>query len=171
MGVKGDYVPSAGELTAHVRTAVDASVRWADRALATPGHDHESWEQRSFYARVILMRGLERGELLGWVLQRDSLAASGTHKDAGLKQAMAYWSEARPDLHDAIAGMRKVADLDPGLPAARDGLRMARDQLEMARGWLTDLAEGLAVTNRTVEDVDLSVEREGRTPSYGLDYL
>jgi hypothetical protein len=43
--------------------------------------------------------------------------------------------------------------------------------MERARGWLTDLAEGLAVTNRTGEDGDLSVEREGRTPSYGLDYL
>jgi hypothetical protein len=168
--MSADYVPSAGELTAHVRTAVDATVRWVDRALATPGHDTESWDQRNFYARLILMRGLERGELLGWVLQRDALAAAGTDRDTGLKQAVAYWSEARPDLHDAIAGLRRAADLDPKLPAARDAVKVARDQLDMARGWLADLGDGLAATNRAVQ-IDRAVTRERPEPTYGRDFL
>lgn len=168
--MSGDYVPSAGELTAHVRTAVDATVRWVDRALATPGHDTENWDQRTFYARMILMRGLERGELLGWVLQRDALAASGLPQETGLKQAAAYWSEARPDLHEAIAGMRRAADLDPGLPATRSAVKLAREQLDQARGWLTDLAEGLAATSRAVE-VERAPARERVEPSYGRDFL
>jgi hypothetical protein len=169
--MKSDYVPSAGELTAHVRTAVDATARWVDRALATPGHDTESWDQRNFYARMILMRGLERGELLGWVLQRDALAAAGTDRDTGLKQAAAYWSEARPDLHEALAGLRRAADIDPGTPAARDAVKLARDQLDQARGWLTDLADGLAVTNRTVGE--LAPVRAPQVPeqSYGRDFV
>jgi hypothetical protein len=168
--VSGDYVPSAGELTAHVHTAVDATVRWVDRALATPGHDSETWEQRNFYARLILMRGLERGELLGWVLQRDSLAAEGTDRATGLKQAVSYWSEARPDLHDAIAELRRAADIDPKLPAARDMVKVARDQLDMGRGWLADLADRLAETNRVV-DVDRALTRERPEPTYGRDFL
>lgn len=167
--MKGDYVPTAGELTAHIRTAMDGSVRWLDRALAAPGHDTDAWDQHTFYARMILMRGLERGELLGWVLQRDSLAAAGTDRGAGLRQATAYWAEARPDMHEAIAGLRKAADLDP--PAGRAAVRTARAQLDQARGWLTDLAEGLAATSRSVVDLDRTVASREPERSYGLDFL
>lgn len=170
MAVSGDYVPSAGELTAHVRTAVDASIRWIDRTLNTPVKDTETWEQRSFYARIILMRGLERGELLGWVLQRDSLAAEGTDRETGIKTAAEHWHQARPDLHNAMAHLRRSADLDPKYPSGRDPLKVARDDLEMGRNWLANLADTLAVTNRSVQlERERSPERP--EPTYGRDFL
>ncbi len=78
MGVNKDRVPGAGELTAHIRVATDASVRWLDKAARAGAADRETWEHDTFLARVVLLRGLERGELLGWVLERDTLAAQGT---------------------------------------------------------------------------------------------
>lgn len=171
MGVnKDNYVPSAGELTAHVRTALDASVRWLDRALAGSGVDAEAWDQRNFYARMILMRGLERGELLGWVLERDAQAGKETHRSVGLRQAAAYWQEARPDLHRAINGLRRAADMSPAEPAAREAVRTARNELDGARDWLTELAERLAATNRTVSAMEC-IETPEKQPSYGRDYL
>ena len=168
--VKAGHVPSAGELTAHVRTAVDGTVRWIDRVLATPGGDPEAWDQRAFYARMMLMRGLERGELLGWVLQRDGLAERDTERGVAIRQASAYWAEARPDLHEAIAGMRRASDLPPHSTTARDTLTLARDQLDAARGWLRDLADGLAVDSRD-RKVERDLERPAPDTSLGLDLL
>lgn len=166
-----EYVPAPGELNAHVRTAVDSSVRWLDRALETPGHDREAWDQHTFYARMILMRGCERGELLGWSLQRDTLAAGDSHRAMALKQATAYWSEARPDMHNALAGLRRAADIPLADPAARNAVRAARDQLEHARSWLTDLAEGLAASHRAPTELARNVEQPAPEPSYGRDFL
>ncbi len=170
MGVTRDYVPSTGELTAHVRTATDGSVRWLDRALRAPGHDAETWERSTFFARTILMRGLERGELLGWALQRDVLAAEGTERATGLRQATAYWQEARPSLHAAINVLRRAADLSHQLPAAHDAVSHAREQLIESRNWLDDLAQCLATTNRSVQ-VDRPIDRSAPEASYGRDFL
>ncbi len=169
VGVKRDYVPPAAELNAHVRTAVDGSVRWLDRALRQPGGDGEGWDRSTFFARTMLMRGIERGELLGWTLQRDALAAEGTDRAAGLRQATAYWYEARPDLHGALDVLRRAADLAMHEPAAGHALKEARERLDQARAWLSDLAEGLARTNRSHE-IPREVERRPEA-SYGRDFL
>jgi hypothetical protein len=170
VGVSKDRVPGPGELTAHVRTAADASRRWIARSLAVAEGDATGWEHSQFFARTTLMRGVERGELLGWVLQRDGLAETAGERATALRQAAAYWAEARPDLHAALEGLQRAADLSLADPAARSALQEARDQLDQARGWLTDLAEGLALTDRVAE-VEL-----GRRPlvpeqEYARDYL
>jgi hypothetical protein len=69
--VKADDVPPPAELTAHVRTAADGAIRCLDRALNAEPGDVDTWDQASFYARMMLMRGLERGELIGWALDRE----------------------------------------------------------------------------------------------------
>lgn len=171
MGVSREHVPGPAELNAHVRTAVDSSLRWLDRALATPGHDQDAWEQRSFYARMILMRGLERGELLGWTLQRDGLATTDEQRSVGLRQAASYWSEARPDLHEGLVKLRKAADIPHDDPASRTAVRQAREQIDFSRTWLADLAETLGASQRRSVDLEPSVERPAPDTSYGRDFL
>lgn len=164
-----DRVPGAGELTAHIRVATDASVRWLDKAARAGAADRETWEHDTFLARVVLLRGLERGELLGWVLERDTLAAQGTERAEGLRQAAAYWREARPDLQGALDGLRRAADMAVVDPAARQAVADARRQLDSARDWLSDLAEGLAVTNTPTAAVDLVPTQRSTEDTYGLD--
>ena len=172
MGVKPGYVPSAGELTAHVRTGVDGAIRWVDRTLDSPTASPERWNEGAFYARMMLMRSLERGELLGWVLQRDGLAESADERAVRFRQVTSYWSEARPSLHQAMLELRRDADLQPHTRTARDALNAARDQLADARGWLASLADGLAANSlsRNPERA-LAIEKEAPETSYGLDRL
>ena len=170
--MKRGHVPSAGELTAHVRTGVDGAIRWVDRTLASPVGDPERWDQSSFYARMMLMRSLERGELLGWVLQRDGLAETDGDRAVRLRQVTSYWSEARPSLHQAMLELRRHADLQPYSRTARGALNAARDQLDDARGWLTSLADGLAANSLSRRpEVGLVVEKGSPETSYGLDRL
>jgi hypothetical protein len=166
-----EYVPGPAELNAHVRTAVDSSLRWLDRALATPGHDQDAWEQRTFYARMILMRGLERGELLGWSLQRDAMASDDNQRVMGLRQAASYWSEARPDLHDGLDKLRKAADIPHDDPASRTAVRQARDQIDFTRTWLADLADTLTASQQRAVELGPALERPAPETSYGRDYL
>lgn len=172
MDVNRGYVPSAGELTAHVRTGVDGAVRWVDRTLGSPANDPDRWDQSSFYARMMLMRSLERGELLGWVLQRDGLAENDDGRAVQLRQVTSYWSEARPGLHEAMLELRRGADLDPHSRPARDALNAARYQLDEARGWLASLADGLAANSLSVRpELERGVEKDPPETSYGLDRL
>ena len=169
--MKPGYVPSAGELTAHVRTGVDGAVRWLDRTVASPAGDPELWDQSSFYARMMLMRSLERGELLGWALQRDSLAEPDADRGVRVRQITSYWSEARPGLHEALQVLRRAADLDPHTRSARDAMNDARFQLDEARGWLASMADGLAANSRTVIEPDRGREMPRPDEAYGLDRL
>ena len=168
--MKPGYVPSAGELTAHVRTGVDGAIRWVDRTLASPGGDPELWEQSSFYARMMLMRSLERGELLGWVLQRDALAEQDPTRAERLRQASSYWDDARPSLSRALDELYKSADMDPHTGPSRGIITSSRYRLDVAKGWLAALADGLAVNSlsRSAE-VEVVVEKEAPETSYGLD--
>ena len=169
MALNEKEVPSGQELNAHVRTAVDGAVRWLDRALVQPHPGPEAWDQAGFYSRMLLLRGLERGELLGWVLQRDRLAAAPADGAQELRQAQAYWQEARPDMHRALEGLRGAADLPPIWATSREALREARTQLTQAATWLEHLAVGL---DRQPERVlDRSDEHEALvTPEQSLDF-
>lgn len=162
------YVPSAGELTAHARTAVDGAVRWTDRALRTGPGDLDAWERDTFYARMILMRGLERGEMLGWVLERDALAAEDLDRNIALQSARSYWAEARDALHQGRELLGRAADLPPA--TAVPTLGEARAQLYDGGEWLAHVAEGLARSSRSVvidlEARDLAVDADR---SHGLD--
>ncbi len=169
MGVNKDRVPGAGELTAHIRVAADASARWLDKTARAGATDREDMGARHLSARVVLMRGLERGELLGWVLERDVLAAQGTERAEGLRQAAAYWREARPDLQGALDGLRRAATIVVVDPAARQAIAAARRHLDSARDWLSDLADGLAVVNKPLVEVDLVPTQRSPEESYGRD--
>lgn len=172
MALNEKDVPTAQELNAHVRTAVDGAVRWLDRALVQPHPGAEAWDQAGFYARMLLLRGLERGELLGWVLQRDRLAAAPTDGAQELRQAQAYWQEARPDLHRALEGLRAAADLPPTWATSREALRDARGQLTQAATWLEHLAVGLD-GRRQLPEVIVPQTAEVLIPEQdpGLDFL
>ncbi len=139
-----DDVPSPDQLTAHVRTAVDGSVRWLDRALATQPGQLDEWDHANFFARMMLLRGLERGELLGWALQRDAKAASPGDDATALRRTAAYWQEAQPELHMSMDNMRQAADLPPTWHTARNGVSDAREGLFRASHWMEELAIDLA---------------------------
>jgi hypothetical protein len=162
-------VPGAGALTAHVRTAVDGTLRWLDRGLRSGPGDVDGWDRATFYARMMLMRGLEQGELLGWVLERDAQAERGTERGAALRAGTAYWSEARRDLHDGIAVLRRAADADP--TQARQQVLDARDRLRAGADWLLQVAEGLGRLSPAVEpDARYRVAHE-RSDALDLDAM
>ena len=158
MGVSDQHVPSAGALTAHVRTAVDGSVRWIDRGLRAGPGDVDGWDQANFFSRMMLMRGLERGELLGYVLERDGQAERQPARREALRSGAAYWSEARDQLHEGIALLRGAADLPPA--TARYQVQEARDRLLQGAEWLVELAEGLARTQVVREPEERDRSRE-----------
>lgn len=171
MALNEKDLPSAQELTAHVRTAVDGAVRWLDRALVQPHPGPDAWDQAGFYARMLMMRGLERGELLGWVLQRDRLAAAPAEAAVHLRQAQAYWQESRPDLHRALEGLRSAADLPPTWETARIAVCEAREQMVGASGWLMHLSKNLGQSRELPEVAGRTVEPASFEPSLGLDTL
>ena len=97
-------------------------------ALASPAGDPELWDQSSFYARTMLMRSLERGELLGWVLQRDALAEQDPIRAERLRQISSYWDDARPNLSHAFEELYKAGGMDPHTAPSRNaGLESPSD--------------------------------------------
>lgn len=142
--MSAEHIPTAAALTAHVRTAVDGSVRWIERGLRVGPGDVDGWDQAGFFGRMMLMRGLERAELLGWVLERDARAERQPERREALRSGVAYWSEARSELHDAIGLLRTAADLPPA--TARREVEAARERLLRGGEWLIEIAEGLGRT-------------------------
>jgi hypothetical protein len=156
--VKADDVPPPAELTAHVRTATDGAIRWLDRALNADPGDVDTWDQASFYARMMLMRGLERGELIGWALDRERAETRDPDRATMTRSGVAYWGEARDGLDVALRTLRRLADSSPTV--ARADVVQAREGIAQARDWLEDLAQGLARTEgRSVDVVELPPPR------------
>lgn len=152
--MKADDVPPPAELTAHVRTATDGALRWLDRALNADAGDVDTWDQASFYARMMLMRGLERGELMGWALDRERAETRDPDRAVMTRSGTAYWGEARDGLDGALRTLRRLADSSPTV--ARADVVAARDQIQQSRDWLEELAQGLARTEvRSIEVVEL----------------
>ena len=152
--MKADDVPPPAELTAHVRTATDGALRWLDRALTADAGDVDTWDQAQFYARMMLMRGLERGELIGWALDRERAETRDVDRAVMTRSGSAYWGEAQEGLDRALQSLRRLADSSPTV--ARAEVIAARDQIRQSRDWLEDLAVGLARTEvRSVEVVEL----------------
>lgn len=152
--MKADDVPLPAELTAHVRTATDGALRWLDRALNADAGDVDTWDQAQFYARMMLMRGLERGELIGWALDRERAETRDRERATMTRSGTAYWGEARDGLDGALRSLRRLADSSPTV--ARADVVAARDQIRQSRDWLEALAQGLARTElRAVEIVEL----------------
>ena len=139
------HVPPPAVLTAHVRTAVDVAGRWLERALSADPGDLERWDHGTFYARMMLMRGLERGELLHWSLQREGAAATSVERVAVTRAGAAYWGEAKDGLDRSLKHLRRLADASPTY--ARQDVTEVRQRLRDAGEWLTALAEGLARTD------------------------
>lgn len=143
-------VPPPAVLTAHVRTAVDVAGRWLDRALRAGPGDLDRWDQSTFYARMTLMRALERGELLGWSLKREGAAATSIERVAVARAGVAYWGEAKDGLDGGLKQLRRLADASPTF--ARPDLVDVQQRLRDASEWLTALAEGLARTDERVQE-------------------
>jgi hypothetical protein len=163
--MKADDVPPPAVIAAHVRTAVDGAVRWLDRALSAEGGDINGWDHSCFYARLILMRGLERGELLGWSLDRERATTADPTRVEATRACSSYWGEAREGLDGALKQLRRLADASPTL--ARPEVLAAREQITQSSEWLTSIAEGLARTgSRTVDLDDRPPQRER---AFGFD--
>lgn len=161
--MKADDVPGPAQLTAHVRTAADAAIRWLDRALNSDPADLDEWDQLGFNARMILMRGLERGELIGFALDREAAQGAEPDRRLVLRTGLAYWGEARQDLDGALRDLRRMAGESPTL--SRAVVMSARERIADASSWLEQLADGLARTEV------LDRQQEPRAPSVddGLD--
>jgi choline dehydrogenase-like flavoprotein len=150
--MRKEDIPPPAQLTAHVRTATDGAIRWIDRALSADPHDLDGWDQASFYARMILMRGLERGELLAWSLGREGEVTADPERRMAMRAGAAYWDEARDGLDGGLRTLRRLAGEPPTL--ARTEVQAVRDQLLDANDWLNTLAERLAATAPQVSELE-----------------
>lgn len=150
--MSNDDVPPPAVLTAHVRTATDGAIRWLDRALSAEPGDLDAWDHASFYARMILMRGLERGELLGWSLEREGQTADDPQRRMATRAGASFWAEARDGLDGGLKTLRRLAGQPPSF--ARSEVQAVRNQLVDANQWLDWLAERLASSVQQVVELD-----------------
>jgi choline dehydrogenase-like flavoprotein len=163
--MKQDDVPPPALLTAHVRTATDGAIRWLDRALSADPGDLDAWDHASFYARMILMRGLERGELLAWSLGREGASTADPERRMATRAGTAYWGEAREGLDGGLRTLRRLAGEPPTF--ARADVQAVREQLVDANQWLDSLAERLAATAPQV--IELEPPERTRTVASDLE--
>jgi hypothetical protein len=163
--MKKEDVPPPALLSAHVRTATDGAIRWLDRALSADPGDLDAWDHASFYARMILMRGLERGELLAWSLGEEGRTTSSPERRMATRAGTAYWGEARDGLDAGLQTLRRLAGEPPTF--ARRDVQAVRDQLVDANQWLNNLAGRLASTAPQV--VELEPPERARTAESALE--